>query len=403
MYARTAITGLALASLAAAVPVAQPPSNSNWGSWSPPGSNGGGSGSGTTSTVVLPSIPAPSTTPSVAPPLKSGNPFSFPLSNGFPNLSAAALNATEVQAGGTEPNGGAPTLAADDLTSFQLIAFNELYEVAFFTDLLYNVTNNVAGFTVSDANTRQVIINSLASIQAVEELHADSANKILQANGWAPIQPCKYQFPSTTLQSALAFAKTFTDVVLGTLQDVQLHLANNDDNGVVPIIGSVIGNEGEQTGFFRIFTGLTATELPFLTRSTREFAFSALNQAVVVPGSCPNSNLIKLPIFAPLTVVTTPTAKDQTLTFSVSTSQVTANPKSLSLVYINSQNVPIVEPLTNVKVSGGKLTFDAYFPYTENLLNGLTIAALTTSSGPFTSAEDVAKVTVAGPGLIEIN
>lgn len=46
----------------------------------------------------------------------------------------------------------------------------------------------------------------------------------------------------------------FTDVVLGTLQDIQLRLAqNNADEGpaVVPIIGSVIGNEGEQTGFFR--------------------------------------------------------------------------------------------------------------------------------------------------------
>lgn len=403
MYARTVITGLALSAVAAAVPVAQAPGHSAWGSWPHGAHSTPGSGSPTTSTVTLPSVPAPSTQPSVAPPLKSGNPFSFPLSNGFPNLSQAALNATEEQAGGTEPNGGAPTLTADDLTSFQLIAFNEIFEVAFFTDLLYNVTNNVAGFTVNDPNLRQIIINSLTSIQAVEELHADNANKILQANGLQPIQPCQYKFPSDTLESALAFAKTFTDLVIGTLQDIQLHLADNNDNAVVPIVGGVIGNEGEQTGFFRVFTGLTATELPFLTRATRDFAFSALNQNVVVPGSCPNSNLIKLEIFDTLTVVTTPTAKDQTLTFSVSASQVKAKPNTLSLVYINSQNVPIVEPLTNIQVSGGTITFSAYFPYSEYLLNGLTVAALTSSAGPFTDAEDVAKVTVAGPGLIEIN
>jgi len=36
-------------------------------------------------------------------------------------------------------------------------------------------------------------------------------------------------------------------------------------------------------------------------------------------------------------------------------------------------------------------------------LNGLTIAALTNSAGPFGSVDDVALATVAGPGLIEIN
>lgn len=365
--------------------------------------SGSGSAMTTTAAAAYQTIPAQSPA-SVAAPLKSGNPFSFPLSNGFPNPNQAEINATETQAGGTLPDGPAPTgLAADDITSFQLIAFNEIYEVAFFTDLLYNVTNNVAGFTVGDANTRTIIINALTSIQATEELHALSANAILTANGQAAIQPCQYHFPSTTLLDALSFAKTFTDVVLGTLQDIQLHLANNNDDGLVPVIGGVIGNEGEQTGFFRLFSGLTPTELPFLTRSTREFAFSALNQNVVVPGSCPNSNIIKLPIFAPLTVVTTPTAKDQTLTFSVSASQVTGNINNYSLVYINAQNVPIVEKPTNVQNANGVISFQAPFPYSEYLLNGLTIAALTSTSGPFASGEDVAKVTVAGPGLIEIN
>ncbi|KIW52957.1 hypothetical protein PV05_08564 [Exophiala xenobiotica] len=377
----------ALLSAANAVPVAQ-----NWGDWAGQGSDGSASSS----------TPAP--TPAGPPaPLKSGNPFSFPLSNGFPNLSDAALNATEIQAHGTEPNGAAPVgLAADDLTSFRLIAFNELFEVAFFTDLLFNLTENVSGFEIKDKNTRQLVINAITAIQAQEELHADNANAILKANGQEPIQPCQYQFPSATLADALAFAKTFTDVVMGTLQDVQLHLANNNDDGVVPVIGSVIGQEGEQTGFFRYFGGLVPSELPFLTRSTREFAFSVLNQAVVVPGTCPNANLIDLPIFLPLTVNTAPIkAQDQTLSFSVSVDK-SSPPSGLSLVYINSQNVPIVETIENVKVSNGVATFDVFFPYNEFLLNGLTIAALTTSAGPFTNAEDVAKVTIAGPGLIEI-
>jgi len=184
-----------------------------------------------------------SSTASSAGVLQSGNPFSFPLSNGFPNLSDSAKQQVNVLAHGTEPNGGAPTLTEDDLLSFQLIAFNEIFEVAFFTDLLFNVTNNVDGFTIQDQTQRQQVINTLVAVQAQEELHADNANAILKANGKDPIQPCQYKFPTTNLKDAFTLAATFTDLVLGVLQDVQLHLAQNGDAGVVPIIGSVIGQE----------------------------------------------------------------------------------------------------------------------------------------------------------------
>lgn len=353
--------------------------------------------------------PSTYTPPPAAPPtpsgaqLKSGDPFSFPLDNGFPTLSDAAKAVVNVLAHGTEPNGGAPTLQADDLTSIQLIAFNEIFEVAFFTDLLFNVTNNVPGFGFQDQNLRQTVINALVAIQAQEELHADNANAILAANHFDPIQACKYQFPTTDLNSALTLAATFTDVVLGTLQDVQLRLAMNNDDGVVPIIGSVIGQEGEQNGFFRNFVGKIPSAKPFLTRASREFAFSALNQNFVVKGSCPNSNLINLPVFQPLTVVTNPVQPvDQLITFSVPVDKPNP-PTGLSLVLINGQNIPLVEEVQNAQVANGVATFQANFPFTTNVLEGLTIAALTNSTGPFTSAEDVAKVTIAGPGLIEVD
>lgn len=122
----------------------------------------------------------------------------------------------------------------------------------------------------------------------------------------------------------------------------------------------------------------------------------------VVNGSCPNIDTIKLPIFAPLTVVTPPTAKDQLITFSVKVDK-PAPPTGLSLVLINGQNTPLVQTVQNAQVANGVATFQANFPFVENVLDGLTIAALTSSAGPFASAEDVAKVTIAGPGLIEVN
>jgi hypothetical protein len=132
-----------------------------------------------------------------------------------------------------------------------------------------------------------------------------------------------------------------------------------------------------------------------------------MNQNFVVPGSCPTT--INVPIFSPLKLVTSGNiqgtgiqARDQQLSFSFSNDKQTST-SGLSLVYINQQNLPIVEKLENVKTSGSEVTFSANFPYTENEMNGLTIAVLTQGAGPFTSVDAVANATVYGPAVIEIN
>lgn len=75
---------------------------------------------------------------------------------------------------------------------------------------------------------------------------------------------------------------------------------------------------------------------------------------------------------------------------------------NLYLQYINQQNTPISEPLQNVKISGTTVTFNANFPFVENELNSLTLAAVTVGTN-FTSANDVAAHTLFAPALIEVN
>ena len=341
--------------------------------------------------------------------LSSAAPFIFPLGNGFPIIAnpSAQLTAIEQQAQGTLPNGPPPpSIQPDSLTNLRLIAFNELSEVAFFTELLTNVTNNYQGYQFEDDSVRKFVLATLTAIQAQEELHALNANGALKHFGADPIQPCEYQFPVLNFNDAIALAATFTDVVLGTLQDVAQDFGKNGDSAFIRGIAAVIGQEGEQEGYFRLLLDKIPNALPFLTTSTRDFAFSALNQDFVVPGSCPNSNTIALKVFQPLAVVTSPVqANSQNLQFSYTKAPGgwSGDASSLSVVYINQQNLPVVEPLQGVSVSGNTVTFNAYFPYAENEMNGLTIAAVTTSKGPFATADDVAAATVFGPGLIEIN
>lgn len=331
-------------------------------------------------------------------------PFKFPLSNGFPNLKPGSpeLLAVEKQAHGTLPNGPLPSSIQDaTATTFQLIAFNEIFEVAFFTSLLNNITSGV--YNIGEGAAKQIVINAITAVQGQEELHALGANGILSAAGRTTIQPCEYVFPTSDFDSAIALASTFTDVVLGTLQDALNNFGKDGDVGFLPLIGSVIGQEGEQDGFYRNIGGKIPSQLPFLTRSAGPFAFSILNQVFVVPGTCGNLDAIKLPIFGALNVNTQNIQpQDQDLSFSFKCDGTSYDANDLHVVYINQQNVPVVEPLKNVQTKDGEVSFQAAFPFEENLMFGLTIAAVTNSAGPFANADEVAAATLFGPGLIEI-
>ncbi|KAF2466352.1 uncharacterized protein BDR25DRAFT_306172 [Lindgomyces ingoldianus] len=326
----------------------------------------------------------------------------FPLPNGFPNPSTDQTKQIELEAFGTLPNSPPPPkISTDGLTNLKLIALNELFEVAYFTELVYNVTNKLHGYDLGYGH--EFVLDSLKAIVAQEELHAINTNGALQNFKAEPIQPCKYSFPVTDFQSAIALAATFTDVVLGTLQDVNQVFAKNGDDGLVRAVSSVIGNEGEQEGFYHVLQSKRPSTLPFLTTSVRDFAFTAI-QSFTIPGSCPNINTIPLKTFKPLNVLSTNIkAETQNLQFSFAASDAgTQDWNSLSLVYINQQNTPVVKSLQNPVVANGVVTFQAAFPFDEFEMNGLTIAAVTRGPGPFASADDVAQAAIFGPGLIEI-
>ena len=228
-------------------------------------------------------------------------------------------------------------------------------------------------------------------------------NGILKNAKQTAIEPCEYQYPVATSTQAIALAQTFTDVVLGTLPEAQAIFAadGGDESPLVPLIGSVLAQEGEQNGFYRLAQKKTPSAAPFLTGGSPSFAFTAI-QMFIVPGSCPQplSN-VNLKTFGPLTVVTTPKAKNMTLEFSVpGPVSAAAN----SIVYLSGANLPVTVPISDVKSVAGRDYFEAYFPFETGFANGLTIAALVNETGQsYKSNDAVAAATLYGPGLIEIN
>ena len=88
----------------------------------------------------------------------------FPLADGFPNPSPAQLKQIETLAGGSLPNGPLPTtLTPSAVVAVQLIALNEIFEVAYFTDLLSNITNSVPGYELTGYN-RTYVTEALTAV-----------------------------------------------------------------------------------------------------------------------------------------------------------------------------------------------------------------------------------------------
>lgn len=287
-------------------------------------------------------------------------PFKFPLANGFPDLMVPSpeLTAVEKLAQGTLPNGALPKNISDaSATNLQLVAFNEIFEVAYFNSLLSNLTTGEYDLGAA----KDFVVKAIDTVQAQEQLHALGANAILASAGRTTIKPCEYKFPAADFDTAISTATLFTEVVLGTLQAAQTTFATTGDSELVGLFGSVIGQEGEQVGYYRATGRKVPSSLPFLTGGAGAFAFSALNQLFVVPGSCGNLEEIKIPLLSPLTVVTPPpaTGGDATITYSYPVLPSVTSPENLRLVLINQQNVPLVFPLGDLQRNGDTVTFTA--------------------------------------------
>lgn len=211
-------------------------------------------------------------------------------------------------------------------------------------------------------------------------------------------------FPVTNFMDAILLAQTFTEVVLGVLPGAQATFATDggDATGLIPIIGSIIAQEGQQDGYYRALQQKVASSAPLLTGGAPQFAYTAISQ-FIVNGSCPNINVIGLTAFPALTVETTPMAKNSTQLFSVDGRISGSNS---SVVYISGQNLPVTVPISGVNYdsTSGKTYFFAPFSYVAGFARGLTIGALVKGVGmTYNTSSAVAAATLYGPALIEID
>ncbi|KAL2796559.1 hypothetical protein BJX66DRAFT_335801 [Aspergillus keveii] len=340
---------------------------------------------------------------SLAAPTPRDEPAAYPpLPDGLPNPSPEQLQKIVKEAHGTLPGLPLPTnISEAGAQNLQLIAFNQHIEVAFFDELIFNITHKVKGYELPSPVEWEFTLRSLETILAQEKVHALTANEALRRFGRQTILPCAYNFPVTTLRDAIILAGTFTSHFIGTLQDMTERFAANNDNVLTGLLASTIANQGTQLGWFRVFLDKYPSEAPTLTRSDINFGFTYA-QTFIVPGSCPNIHEIKLRTFLPLEIVTFSAARTTKIKLSWTHVVDEKKENTLWLAYVNQLNVPTYVPLQVISCDGHKTVAVAVFPYDEFLLNGLTIAAVVDRQGPFANAVAVAQSTVYGPALIVV-
>lgn len=288
-------------------------------------------------------------------------------------------------------------------------------------------------------------------------MHAYNANDAVRyfTNG-SHMYPCTYQFPVSTFGEAVDFAQTMTDMYIGLLANIQQRTAMNlgsDAHPIIYVLAQALGQEGQQSGWFRSLRRIPPSAEPFLTTSTREFALGWM-QHWIVPGSCPNMHDIPLRVPPPLQI-TAVSIGDAAHSGNVTLLAPGAlDPSSQRVAFVNGALVPTIVPfeirqtspcdgddqdiqdLRSVKrkwenrwnrdgqtilVSGGTVDtrqegvggciasteIVADMPYAQNVMHGLILMAVVENSGDsedeavFITAQDVADATVYGPALVE--
>ena len=117
--------------------------------------------------VVLPFLSAAPLI-SAAPVRNHASDIDQELPDGLPYPSPSELALVEQHAHGTLPNTSPPPVISNKgIVNLQLIAFNELFEVAFFNELVTNITENMGGYRFSDPDDKSLVLASLEAILAV--------------------------------------------------------------------------------------------------------------------------------------------------------------------------------------------------------------------------------------------
>ena len=326
--------------------------------------------------------------------------------DGFPNATDAQTEAIEINAHGVLPQGSpGATISPEGITAFQIFQFASTVSAAFYDQLLTNVTSSTSNFDLPSGVDNATFIRFLEQAKAVEELHALSSIHALGHFNASALPVCSsYDFPITSFDAALRFGIVLQSNLIGAIGDLAVTWAGDQAYGLVSIISGASAVIGQQLGFLRSTLGLSPIQSPFSTPSTAAFTYSYLLSSVDT-ATCPKITSLPLQRYPSLEIVNASSVNIQTTSIHIKLDKAPWDASSnYSVVYLNEASSPVAEPAKYISEDDVSVLVEAAFPYTESLLDGVTLVLVTNATlGKYAPVQNATSNAIWAPGFVLVN
>jgi hypothetical protein len=215
-------------------------------------------------------------------------------------------------AGGAPPSqyGWAPSISDDLTNALQLLQWID----NLFLDILVNGHNKLTTGAWSNQYPKS-ITDSIGSMTAQAMVHRNTATDCLKHYNKDLIQPCKYNYPSNTVDDFISTSLTVLHLEIGILLTIMASFAGSDSWMIAPL-ASTMGSKSRMAGLINMMQNHLAASAVREVALPLDLVYSYATSHYIVAGSCPDK-LAETTVYPMLTVsdkVTTGQAPKQRLT-----------------------------------------------------------------------------------------
>lgn len=302
-------------------------------------------------------------------------------------------------------------LAKETKNNLQLLNHLLNLKYAFVTETIANISSGDAAYaadpgytgswpiaiTVND--TKPSVTSALNRLAAQDKVELATVQTLLTSYGVAIIPPCSYDFPSTTLSSALTELSLITNMLIGFLVDFNPTTKHETNGMVFAFVASITGVQARHDSTVRLLKDEYPSPTPLETWLPPTYAYSIAQAFYTVSGSC--SVNIPFPVLTRLDHPvlgkpdpTKPPPKE--VTFSYPETQKINDAAQLYLAWIGQLGKPIYTTFTKSSNMGG----GSPPPLVKEWIAKGTIYVIVTDQNTEVDIEKLVEKTLAGPSEI---
>lgn len=302
-------------------------------------------------------------------------------------------------------------LASSTKINLQLLNHLLNLKYAFVTEGIANITSGDERFTadagylgpwhvpiIADDKTPSVL-SALNRMNVQDKVELATVQTILASYGVATVDPCSYDFPSTSLSSFLVEMQLIANMIINMLVSFDPATTTATDPVLAAFINGVTGAQARHDSTIRVLKNEYPSPTPLETWLPATYAYSIAQMFYTVPGSCPQKLPFQIlprldhPVFGKPDPTKPPPTQ---VTFSYLENPKINNATNLYLAWIGGLGKPIYTVFTRSSTRGG----GSPPPAVKEWIAKGTIHVILTDQNTEMDIEKLVAKTLAGPSEI---